>query len=238
MGRKVSGRKSAPRREDPKYEGLELAVVEDPGGLDWFAISRLVIPMLLDPESRFSDREICERVENRLGITFTLRELTTLYQTEAFQSLWPLSERVQDPRVDVARRAFADMVPLAVQTIQEMLANESTPPTVRMRLAEKVLDLNAIDRQVERRSDTRELMDFFRERGVANITQINIGTLIGQTLGADYEAANMAVLNPTPENNLIRSRHDEDLGGGSGESSDEIPAQENLDVIDGEFEEN
>ncbi len=80
-----------------------------------------------------------------------------------------------------------------------------------------ILEMNSVQARDNRPSNASELNRFFEQLGMGNVqlAQLNIGTLIHQTLPSEYQDAARAVASPTPQHNLLA-----------------IP-----DTVDGEFEE-
>lgn len=137
------------------------------------------VSLFLDLENDHSWEEIARE----LGISvMALKDLT---KTEEFIAAYDahFAELGQDPRSKSARAALTDMLPLAVRQLRSLLASAGTPPTVKMKAIEKVLELNGIGPAKEGIMDRNELMNFLREANIS-ITQNNINTA---PLPQDYQ---------------------------------------------------
>lgn len=192
-------------------------------------ICRLVIPMLMDINAHHTSAAIARQVAGHFDIPYSVRDLDELYRTPLFQQVFPLGSAGHDPRIDVAKAAIVDAVTLATQEMLNLLRASTTPATVKARLIEKVYELANVQASHAKASNTNELEQFFREMGVVNVTQVNIGTLINGTLPEEYLLADEAVNNPTVDSNMTLP------GRGSEERLEAaLPAQE---IVEGEFEE-
>jgi len=97
--------------------------------------------LFLDLEQSRTYAEIAEE----LGISVHgLKDLTRTPEFDkAYNDLQP--ELGHDPRYRAARTALMDMLPNAIVELKNLLTNTRTPPTVKLKAIEKVLELNNID---------------------------------------------------------------------------------------------
>jgi hypothetical protein len=205
------------RRELEELETLFGGVQTD---ADEGSLVDFVIPLFVDHEQRYTDHEICDQVRRSFGIDFDIDDLLRLQKTPTFQERWPLSEFGMDPRVAAARHAFADLLSLAMDQLRTLLTSANTPATVKMRAIQLITDMNKVENEQAQPSNMGELVKFLDGLGMGSqINQLNVRTLIYQSLPQEYQDAAEAVNSPTPERNL--------LGVGSG-------AQDTEDVVDGE----
>lgn len=114
--------------------------------------------LFLDLERSRTYTEIAEE----LGISVNaLKDLTKTPEFDkAYNELQP--EIGHDPRFRAARTALMDMLPHAIVELKNMLTNPRTPPSVKLKAIEKVLDLNAVDApdvQNERQEIVQFLID-------------------------------------------------------------------------------
>lgn len=168
-----------------------------------------VIEHLMEVNTRYSEYDLARLVSDEFGINFTTRDLRALYETEEFQRQWPLSSRGFDPRGDVVRQRFADMLTSAVEEMGRMLSDPDTPSTTRMRIADRVLEMNAIAAQEQRRSDRGELVSFLAKFDIG--LDSTIEDLLTRAISFEYEQAQESVDDPTPGHNLTTyERRDEE----------------------------
>ncbi len=173
-------------------------------GTDETAIVDFIIPLLIDHEERYTDQEVCDRVRSAFGVPFHVDDLLRLQKSATFQERWPLSEFGTDPRVAVARHAFVDLLTVAMDQLRTLLISANTPSSVKMRAIERVIEMNKVQNEQNKPSNTAELMKFLEGQGAGGqINQLNIGTLIYQTLPQEYRDAVEAVNSPTPQRNLL-----------------------------------
>lgn len=214
-------------RHDRRDQRRELEQLEDlfggvQVGTDEQAIVEFVIPLLLDVEARYTDHQICDRVRREFDIDFGVEDFLRLQRGVMFQELWPLSDYGTDARISVARHAFVNLLSTAMDQLEKLLISAQTPATVKMRAIERIIEMNKVQTGENQPSNMGELVKFLESMGAGNVTQLNVGTLIYQTLTQEYRDADQAVNTPTRDHNL--------LGIGDG-------AQHAGVVIDGEVEE-
>jgi len=125
------------------------------------------VAMFLDIETGYSWQEIA----NELGIT--VNALKGLTKSDDFMNAYAAhyAELGHDPRLAATRAALADMLPAAVRTLKEILADRSASPSARIKAVEDILRLNGIDQPKNSNSDKSEMIKFLNEVGV------KIGTL-------------------------------------------------------------
>jgi hypothetical protein len=83
------------------------------------------------------------------------------------------AELVHDPRFRALQGAWADMLPLAIRELKNLLTLPGTPAGVRLKAAEKVMDLNGISKPQQQHSDRQELVRFLVEHRI-NLNNIAI----------------------------------------------------------------
>jgi len=189
------------------------------------ALAQFIIPIMLDADSRLTRSEIARQVGQYFHIDFNLQDLQRLQESETWARLWPLSEN-PDPRIQVARHEFANLVLIAVQELKNLLIAPETPATAKMRAIEKILKLAGVEDD-RPPSNAGELEKWLGQLGVGQMNQINIGTLIAQVVPREVLEAGEIVARPTHDRNLTGVG----MGGllTAGENDDES------DTIDGEL---
>jgi hypothetical protein len=194
--------------ETPVVAASEIALVE------------YLIPHLLDFETRYTDQQLCDLIRRNFEIPFGLEDLIRLQKSASFQERWPLSEYGTDPRVSVA---------VAMEQLRSLLTSGNTPATVKMRAIERILEMNSVQAHDSRPSSSAELVKFLESVGTGGqLNQLNIGTLIYQTLPQEYRDAADAVNSPTPERNLLGVGSGAQITGGveEGEFDDVTPPED------------
>ena len=125
--------------------------------------------LFLDLETRRSWPQMAEE----LGISVhALKDLVKTREfDEAYNLLFP--EIGHDPRFRAARGALSDLVPTAVQKLQELLDDPTTPKSTLLKVIERILELNQVDNR-GMQSDRLELMEFLKGMGGVTIENVNI----------------------------------------------------------------
>lgn len=97
--------------------------------------------LFLDLEEGHKWTDIAEQ----LGIS--LDQLKQLVKSEEFDVAYNVqfAELGHDPRYRAAQAALADMLPLAMRRLYDLVSNPNTPPSVALRAIEKVLTLANVE---------------------------------------------------------------------------------------------
>jgi AraC-like DNA-binding protein len=129
------------------------------------------VALFLDIEHEHSWQAIADE----LGISVpTLKKLT---KTKEFEELYNqyFVELGHDPRLAASRQAVADLLPLAVRRLRNLLIDESTPPTVTLNAIKEVMHYTGLATPTSSKNDKNELAEFLKKAGVqeVNLTQTN-----------------------------------------------------------------
>jgi hypothetical protein len=76
------------------------------------------------------------------------------------------AELGHDPRFRAVQGALADMLPLAIRELKNLLTLPGTPAGVRLKATEKIMDLNGISKPQQQHSDRQELVWFLVEHKI------------------------------------------------------------------------
>ena len=112
-------------------------------------------------------------IARELGMSVpALHDLT---KTEEFQEIYGqyFEDLGRDPRLKSAQAAIADLVPLAVKTMKEILVDPSASSASRLKAAETVFKMAGVERVAPQESDKSELQNFLLGRGI-NVEQVNV----------------------------------------------------------------
>ena len=145
--------------------------------------------------SLFLDLEV-ERtwaeIARELGLS--VPGLHNLTKSDEFNEIYNefFSELGHDPRLKVSQQALADMVPLAVRTLREILSDPSATTASRMKAVEMVFKMAGVEQVKPRESDKSELQNFLLGKGV-NIEQVNV------QLPPSLQRAEKMLASPPPE---------------------------------------
>jgi hypothetical protein len=95
-------------------------------------------------------------------------QLKDLTKTAEFDAAYNMlfAELGHDPRFRAVQGALADMLPLAIRELKNLLTLPGTPAGVRLKAAEKVMDLNGISKPQQQHSDRQELVRFLVEHKI------------------------------------------------------------------------
>jgi hypothetical protein len=95
-------------------------------------------------------------------------QLKDLTKTPEFDAAYNMlfAELGHDPRFRAVQGALADMLPLAVRELKNLLTLPGTPAGVRLKAAEKIMDLNGISKPQQQHSDRQELVRFLVEHRI------------------------------------------------------------------------
>ena len=100
------------------------------------------------------------------------RELT---KTEEFDIAYNdlFLELGSDPRYKAAQGALADMLPIAMQQLRNILTGTRTPEGTRLKAVEKIMSLNGLENIQPQQSNRQELVEYLVENNI-NIDAVNI----------------------------------------------------------------
>lgn len=127
------------------------------------AMIEKAVALFLDTRSDHS----WDQIAQALGISvMALKDLT---KSQAFMDKYDehFAELGHDPRLKGAQAALVDLLPKAVRELSLLLSSGDTPPSVKMKAIEKILELNGIRPNKGGEMDRAELMEFLKS---ANIT--------------------------------------------------------------------
>jgi hypothetical protein len=104
-------------------------------------------------------------------------QLKDLTKTPEFDTAYNMlfAELGHDPRFRAVQGALADMLPLAIRELKNLLLQPNTPAGVRLKAAEKIMDLNGISKPQQQHSDRQELVRFLVEHKI-NLENIRLPT--------------------------------------------------------------
>lgn len=104
-------------------------------------------------------------------------QLKDLTKTPEFDAAYNMlfAELGHDPRFRAVQGALADMLPLAIRELKNLLLQPNTPAGVRLKAAEKIMDLNGISKPQQQHSDRQELVRFLVEHKI-NLEDIRLPT--------------------------------------------------------------
>lgn len=100
------------------------------------------------------------------------REIT---KTEEFDIAYNdlFLELGKDPRYKAAQGALADMLPIAMGQLRDILTNARTPAGTRLKAVEKIMNLNGLENLQPQQSNRQELVKYLVENNI-NIDAVNI----------------------------------------------------------------
>jgi predicted transcriptional regulator len=128
------------------------------------------VALFLDLETGRTWAEIAQE----LGISvMALKDLT---KTEEFIACYNqhFAEQGHDPRLRSSQAALVDMLPEAIKQLKEMLTNPGTPAGVRLKVIERVIQLNGMTAAQQQKSDQGELAQFLRGINVEGDLNVNL----------------------------------------------------------------
>jgi hypothetical protein len=101
-----------------------------------------------------------------------LRDLTKTNEFDiAYNALF--ADLGHDPRFKASKAAIADLLPMAVRRMQDMMTATTTPAAVRYKIIQDVLKLNGMAEPQPQQSDRQELAAFLVANKI-DITQMNM----------------------------------------------------------------
>lgn len=118
------------------------------------------------------DRTYAE-IARELGMSITA--LHNLTKSEDFNEIFNeyYAEMNDNPRIKASQQAIADMVPLAIRTLKEIILDPGAPASSRIKAIEMVMRYAGIEKAQPKESDKGELQNFLLGKGV-NIEQVNV----------------------------------------------------------------
>ncbi|MCB2146544.1 MAG: hypothetical protein KQI81_08725 [Deltaproteobacteria bacterium] len=162
-------------------------------------VSKAVV-LFLDLEQHHTWKQIAEELEISM---VTLKELTKSKEfVEHYNAHF--AELGTDPRLRAARAKVTDLLPKAVETLENLLT-DSRSPTVQLNAAKEVIRLNGLVETDKGSSDRSELAEFLKKANVAigevnmNITPPDFQKTIEQYQNGEFIEAQYETLKNNPE---------------------------------------
>jgi hypothetical protein len=114
-------------------------------------------------------------VEIARELDMSVPALHDLTKSDEFNEIYNeyFAELGHDPRIKVSQQALADMVPVAIRTLKEIISDPEATTSARLKAVEMVFRMAGVERIQPRESDKSELQSFLLGKGV-NIEQVNI----------------------------------------------------------------
>jgi len=108
-------------------------------------------------------------------MNMSIHQFREITKTEEFDIAYNdlFLELGKDPRYKAAQGALADMLPLAMQQLREILTGTRTPAGTRLKAVEKIMSLNGLENTQPQQSNRQELVKYLVENNI-NIDAINI----------------------------------------------------------------
>lgn len=108
-------------------------------------------------------------------MSLSIHQLRELTKTEEFEIAYNdlFLELGKDPRYKAAQGALADMLPLAMGQLRDILTNPRTPAGTRLKAVEKIMNLNGLENIAPQQSNRQELVEYLVENNI-NIDAVNI----------------------------------------------------------------
>jgi hypothetical protein len=130
-------------------------------------------------------------IARELGISIpALQDLT---KSDEFNEIYNeyFAELGHDPRIKVSQQALADMVPIAIRTLKEILSDPDATTSARLKAVEMVFRMAGVERIQPKESDKSELTNFLLAKGI-NIEQVTV------QLPPDLRRAEQLLASPPP----------------------------------------
>lgn len=125
--------------------------------------------LFLDLDTPRSLSEIAREMDMSI---YQVREITKTEEFEiAYNDLF--LELGKDPRYKAAQGALADMLPIAMGQLRDILTNPRTPAGTRLKAVEKIMNLNGLENIAPQQSNRQELVEYLVENNI-NIDAVNI----------------------------------------------------------------
>lgn len=125
--------------------------------------------LFLDLDTPRSLSEIAREMDMSIH---QVREITKTEEFEiAYNDLF--LELGKDPRYKAAQGALADMLPIAMGQLRDILTNPRTPAGTRLKAVEKIMNLNGLENIAPQQSNRQELVEYLVENNI-NIDAVNI----------------------------------------------------------------
>ena len=120
------------------------------------------VAMFLDLNRELTWAQIAKELK------ISVPSLHNLTKSELFNEKYNeyFSELGHDPRIKVSQQALADMVPLAVRTLREILIDPEASSAARLKAVEQVFRMAGVESISQKQSDKSELQKFLLDRGV------------------------------------------------------------------------
>jgi len=102
-------------------------------------------------------------------LNITPAQLKQLTKTEEFVTAYDglFAELGHDPRYQAAQGALADMLPQAIETLGNLVENERTPPSVKLKAALEIIEMNQVKGMQGEAFGREQLATFLKEEGLA-----------------------------------------------------------------------
>lgn len=125
--------------------------------------------LFLDLDTPRSLTEIAREMDMSIH---QVREVT---KTEEFDIAYNdlFLELGKDPRYKAAQGALADMLPIAMGQLKDLLTSTRTPAGTRLKAIEKIMNLNGLENIAPQQSNRQELVEYLVENNI-NIDAVNI----------------------------------------------------------------
>jgi hypothetical protein len=108
-------------------------------------------------------------------MNLSAHQLRDLTKTEEFDVAYNdlFVELGKDPRYRAAQGALADMLPLAMTELKNLLTDNRTPAGTRLKAIDKVMALNGVENLQPQQSDRQELVQFLVAKNI-NIDAVGV----------------------------------------------------------------
>lgn len=125
--------------------------------------------LFLDLDEARTWKQIAEEME------LSPHQLRDLTKTEEFDLAYDnlFVELGKDPRYKAAQGALADLLPLAMAQLKNILTGDRTPAGTRLKAVEKIMSLNGMENIAPQASDRQELVQFLVKNEI-NIDAVGV----------------------------------------------------------------
>jgi hypothetical protein len=151
------------------------------------------VAMFLDIDQDHSWQEIA----GKLGVSIpALKDLT---KTEEFMDAYSqyFVDLGHDPRVKATQAAVADMLPLAMRELRNLITGTRVSGSAKLNAIKEIFRLSGLDAPKTQGSDRTELAEFLKTQGV-NVEQMNV-VLPPEYLDAMKRYAVDGIYTPAPD---------------------------------------
>jgi hypothetical protein len=147
------------------------------------------VAMFLDLNRELTWAQIAKELK------ISVPSLHNLTKSELFNEKYNeyFSELGHDPRIKVSQQALADMVPLAVRTLREILIDPEASSASRLKAVEQVFRMAGVESISQKQSDKSELQKFLLEKGI-KVDNIDVSVQLSPV----QARANRMLANPPP----------------------------------------